>query len=264
VSSAACNDQQQQTVTNEQQAEPQLKEENVTYSDGDVTLNGYIVYDGSVQGKRPAVLVVHEWWGQTEYPRKRARDLAALGYVAMAVDIYGNGKTADNPTDAQALAGPFYADPALAKRRVDAALATIRQSANVDTSKIAAIGYCFGGGLLINVAKLGANLDGVVSFHGSLVSDVPVKKELLQSKILVCHGSSDPFVPEEEAITFQKQMDSIGADYTFKAYPDAMHAFTNPEATENGKKFNIPIAYNAAADSASWKDMQAFLARVFE
>src|SRR5690606_27597727 len=119
----ACNDQQQSSATGEQQQQPQLKEEKVTYSDGDVTLNGYIVYDESVKEKRPAVLVVHEWWGQTAYPRKRARDLAALGYVAMAVDMYGDGKTADNPKDAEALAGPIYGDPALAKRRVEAALA---------------------------------------------------------------------------------------------------------------------------------------------
>ncbi len=246
---------------------PLLKEENITYSPGDITdsivLDGYVVYDQNVEGKRPAVLVVHEWWGLNDYPKKRARELAALGYIAMAVDIYGNGKRAEDPGTAGKLAAPFYENPQLAKQRFDAAMAKIKTYSQTDTSKIAAIGYCFGGGLLLNIARLGEDIDGIVSFHGSLLG-TPADKNLLKAKILVCHGAADTFVPLSDVDQFKKQMDSIGATYTFKAYDGATHAFTNPDATEKGKKYNIPIAYNASADTASWKDMKEFLGTVFK
>jgi dienelactone hydrolase len=208
------------------------------------------------------VLVVHEWWGLNGYPKMRARKLAELGYVAMAVDMYGNGKTADNPDDAGKMAGPFYQDPQMAKSRFDAALNKLKTYPQVDTTNIAAIGYCFGGGIVLNTARLGENLKGVVSFHGTLVG-TPADKNLLKAKILVCHGADDQFVKPQEVAKFKKQMDSIGADYTFKQYPNATHAFTNPDATASGQKFKIPIAYNAAADSASWNDMKSFFAKIF-
>jgi dienelactone hydrolase len=242
---------------------PNLKEESVTYTADNVTMDGYIAYDANKEGKRPAVLVVHEWWGLNDYPKMRARKLAELGYIAMAVDMYGNGKTADNPDDAGKYAMPFYQDPQMAKARFDAAMNKLKTYSQADTNNIAAIGYCFGGAMVLNMARMGDNLKGVVSFHGNLVG-VPPVKNLLKAKILVCHGADDKFVQQPEVEKFKKQMDSIGADYTFKVYPDATHAFTNPAATANGEKFKIPIKYNAAADSASWNDMKDFFARIFK
>lgn len=262
---SSCNNagDQKDTDTKDSTAmTPKLKEENITYTGDNTTMNGYIVYDENKEGARPAVLVVHEWWGLNDYTKLRARQLAELGYIALAVDMFGNGKTADNPKDAGSLATPFYENPQMAKARFDAALEKIRTYPQTDTSKIAAIGYCFGGAQVINMAKLGDDLKGVVSFHGNL-NVVPAKKELLKAEILVCHGAADPFVPQAEVDQFKKQMDSIGAKYTFKAYEGAVHAFTNPEATEKGQQFNIPIKYDAAADSASWNDMKTFFGRIF-
>ena len=238
-----------------------IKEDAVEYSADTVKMNGYVAYDANVEGKRPIVLVVPEWWGLTDYPRMRAKQLAQLGYLAMAVDMYGNGKTVDNPTDAQNMSMPFYQDPQMGYKRLMAAAAKIKSDPHADTSKMAAIGYCFGGGMVLNAARLGADFDGVVSFHGSLVG-APAKKGLIKADILVCHGDADPFVPAKDVQAFKKSMDSVGAHYTFKAYPGALHAFTNPGATELGKKFNLPIAYNAAADSASWNDMKEFFGKV--
>lgn len=243
-------------------AQPKLKEENITYTGDNTTMNGYVVYDENKQGARPAVLVVHEWWGLNDYAKRRAHQLAELGYIAMAVDMFGDGKTADNPKDAEALAAPFYKNPEMARARFHAALEKLKTYPQTDTSRIGAIGYCFGGAQVINMAKLGENLAGVVSFHGNL-NVVPVKKDLIKAEILVCHGAADPFVPQEEVDQFKKQMDSAGAKYTFKAYEGAVHAFTNPDATAKGEKFSIPIKYDAAADSASWNDMKAFFERVF-
>ncbi len=243
-------------------AKIKLKEENITYTGDNTTMHGYVVYDENKQGPRPAVLVVHEWWGLNDYAKSRARQLAELGYVAMAIDMFGNGKTADNPDDAGKLAGPFYEDTKMAKTRFDAALEKIKTYPQTDTARIGAIGYCFGGAQVLNAAKLGDNLKGVVSFHGNL-NVVPANKDLLKAEILVCHGAADPLVLQAEVDQFKKQMDSIGAKYEFKAYEGAVHAFTNPAATAAGEKFNIPIKYDAAADSASWNDMKAFFRRVF-
>jgi dienelactone hydrolase len=264
VAAISCNDQSSsnQTNTGKDSTTVAIKEDSVTYTLDGKTFKGYVVFDSNKQDKRPGVLVVHEWWGLNEYPRKRAKQLAELGYIAMAVDMYGDGKTADDPQTAQELATPFYKDPQLAKTRLDAALNKLKEYKQVDTANIAAIGYCYGGFVVLNAAKLGADLKGVVSFHGNL-SGVPVNKQLLKAKILVCHGAADQFVKQTEVDAFKHSMDSAGVDYSFKAYPNATHAFTNPAATEKGKKFNMPIEYNAAADTASWNDMKDFLNRIF-
>ncbi|HSN60364.1 MAG TPA: dienelactone hydrolase family protein, partial [Ferruginibacter sp.] len=225
--------------------------------------NGYVAYDASTDKKRPVVLIVHEWWGLNDYAKSRAKQLAELGYLAMAVDFYGNGQQADNPDLAGKLATPFYQQPAMAKARFDAALAKVKTMAQADTNQIAAIGYCFGGAQVLNMARMGSPLKGVVSFHGNLVG-VPADKNLLTANVLVCHGEADPFVPATEVAQFKKQMDSIGAPYTFKGYANAKHAFTNPAATEMGTKFSIPVAYNAAADSTSWNDMKVFFGQIFK
>ncbi len=240
-----------------------IKEENVGYQSDSARLNGFVAYDSGSSAKRPVILIIHEWWGLNDYTKSRARQLASLGYLAFAIDMYGDGKMGNNPDEAGKLATPFYTNPAMAKARFDAALAKIKTYAQADTGKIAAIGYCFGGAMVLNMARLGEPLKGVVSFHGNLVG-VPADKALLKAKILVCHGADDQFVKPEEVAVFKKQMDSIGADYTFKSYPGSTHAFTNPNATKLGEQFKMPIAYNAAADTASWKDMQDFFGRIFK
>jgi dienelactone hydrolase len=264
VTLGSCNDQESKEADSiETKSESvSLKEEVVSFAMDTITSQSYVVYDQNDNSKRPVVLVVHEWWGLTDYPKLRARKLAELGYLAMAVDMFGNGKTADNPGDAGSLSTPFYQNPQMAQNRLNTALAKLKAMPQADTTQVAAIGYCFGGGILLNAARLGLDVDGVVSFHGTLTG-TPVNKDLLRAKILVCHGAADPFVPEQQVAAFRKSMDSINASYTFKAYPDATHAFTNPDATETGKKFNIPISYNATADSASWNDMKAFFGTLF-
>jgi dienelactone hydrolase len=260
----SCKDQPAKETSQPTAAkQPGVKEMNISYGGDNTTMNGYVAYDTSIDTRRPAILIIPEWWGLNEYPKMRARELAKLGYIAMAMDMYGNGLTTDSPSTAGKLATPFYTDPQKAKARIDAALVALKSYQQTDTAKIAAIGYCFGGGMVLNAARLGEPFKGVVSFHGSLVG-TPANKDLLTAKILVCHGADDPFVKKEEVDKFKKQMDSIKADYTFKTYPGAVHAFTNPKATEVGKQWNIPIAYNAAADSASWNDMKQFFDKIFK
>jgi dienelactone hydrolase len=260
----SCSDEaSKKTEAPAETRQPAVKELDISYAGDSITMNGFVAFDTSIDTKRPAILVIPEWWGLNEYPKTRARELAKLGYIAMAMDMYGNGLTTDSPSTAGKLAMPFYTNPQKAKARIDAALVALKSFMQTDTGKIAAIGYCFGGGMVLNTARLGEDFKGVVSFHGSLIG-TPANKDLLKAKILVCHGADDPFVPQQQVDQFKKQMDSIKADYTFKAYPGAVHAFTNPNATEVGKKWNIPIAYNAAADSASWKDMQEFFDRIFK
>lgn len=265
LSLAACNNEEKKAEPEASAAakEPKIKEDNISYTGDNISMNGFVAYDENKEGPRPAVIIIPEWWGLNDYPKERAKQLAALGYFAMAIDMFGNGKTADNPDSAGKYVLPFYSDPKMTQRRFDAALAKLKSYSQVDTSKIAAIGYCFGGAQVLNMARLGENLKGVVSFHGNLMG-VPADKNTLKAAILVCHGSADPFVPAAEVGKFKKEMDSVGANYTFKAYENATHAFTNPASTENGKKFNLPIAYNAAADSASWQDMKTFFDKIFQ
>ena len=259
---AGCDNSTKTSSDKTQTKTMDIREEAVTYMQGDSVFNGYITYDHNDSSARPAVMVVHEWWGLTEYARNRAKQLAELGYVAMAVDMYGGGRTAADPAEAQAMATPFYENPALAKTRLEAAQNKLTSYKEVNPAKVAAIGYCFGGFVVLNAAKLGENLAAVVSFHGGL-GGVSPSKDLLKAKIFVAHGGNDQFVPAQEVDAFRKSMDSVGASYTFKVYPDATHAFTNPQATDMGKKFKLPIEYNAPADSASWADMKAFFKTVF-
>jgi dienelactone hydrolase len=243
--------------------DPVIVEQDVIYSADSVNMNGFVAYDSSKEGPRPIVLVVHEWWGLNDYAKMRTRELAKLGYLAMAVDMYGDRKQADNPDSAKKLAMPFYMNPQMAKTRFDAALAKVKTYSQADPAKVAAIGYCFGGAIVTTMAKLGDDLKGVVNFHGNL-NLVPTDKSLLKGEILVCHGGVDPFVPQAEVDQFKKQMDSIGAKYIFRVYDSATHAFSNPNATAIGKKFDMPIAYNAAADTASWNEMKSFFDRILK
>ncbi len=240
-----------------------IKGEEITYTSGETTLKGYVAYDASSKEKRPAILVVPEWWGCNEYVRMRARMLAQLGYIAIAVDMYGEGKIAADPKAAGEYATPFYKNPQLGKERIEAALKKIKEYAVTDASQIAAIGYCFGGSMVLNAAKMGMDFKGVVSFHGGL-QGVPATTGTTKAKILVCHGADDKFVSADEVKQFKSNLDSVKVPYQFIEYPGATHAFSNPDATANGKKFNLPIAYNEAADKKSWEDMKSFFKMIFK
>ena len=235
----------------------------VDYTQAGTTLKGYLAYDDALEGKRPGVLVVHEWWGHNPYARQRARDLAALGYTALAVDMYGEGKQAEHPKDAGKFAGAVRENAEVATARFTAAMQRLKAEATVDASKLGAIGYCFGGSVVLNMARWGVDLDGVVSFHGSPATTKEAATGDVKAKILVCHGADDNFIPQEQIDAFKAEMDAAGADYTFKAYEGAKHSFTNPDADAMAEKFGIGIAYNADADQQSWSDMKAFFEDVF-
>lgn len=242
----------------------ELIEKEVNYEANDLIMSGLMVYDDSFDGQRPGVLVVHEWWGQNDYAKKRARMLAKLGYTAFAVDMYGEGKTAENPKDAGKLAGEVYSNLENAKLRFQAAIEVLKKERTANPDKIGAVGYCFGGGILINMARLGVEIDGVVSFHGNLATENPVQEGVVKTKILVCHGSADPLVPEAQVEAFKDEMVSAKVDYEFIAYEGATHAFTNPKADETAKEFQLPVGYNEKADIESWEAMQKFFQKVFE
>jgi dienelactone hydrolase len=235
----------------------------VEYKVGDITLKGYIAYDNSIKGKRPGIIVVHEWWGLNNYPKKRAEMLAKLGYVALAADMYGDGKTVDNPGDAQKSAGESMKDVNLYKSKFLAAMDFLKQDEHADPTQIGAIGYCYGGGVVLNMARAGVDLKGVVSFHGSLGAAIPAEKGNVKAKILACAGAADKFISSEAVETFKKEMKEAGADLKYVAYEGALHAFSNPDATESGKKFNLPIAYDEKADKGSWAEMQKFFKTIF-
>lgn len=237
--------------------------EEVEYKVGDTTFKGYLAYDDSVEGKRPGILVVHEWWGHNKYARSRADQLAKLGYTALAVDMYGDGKQADHPEKAGELATGVLSNMDEAEKRFQAALDFLKAQPTVNPEHVAAIGYCFGGAVVLNMAIRGVDIDGVASFHGILPQEAP-KDADVKAKIIVFHGADDPFVPREQFDTFKKVMEDSNADYTLVVYPGVQHSFTNPEADEVGKKFDLPLVYDKDADEKSWEQFQAFLKTIFQ
>ncbi len=244
-------------------AEPKILGKTVEYSVQGTVVKSYLVYDDQIKGKRPGVLVVPEWWGLNDYARMRARMLAELGYTALAVDMYGEGKQATHPDDAKAFSSELMKNSEVAKARFMAAMEFLKQQGSVDPTRIAAIGYCIGGGVVLNMARQGVDLRGVASFHGSLTAVKPAQPGNIKAKILVLHGGADKFITPEQIEAFKQKMKSAGADFQFISYPGATHSFTNPEATELGKKFNMPITYNADADKASWGELKEFLKKIF-
>jgi dienelactone hydrolase len=235
----------------------------VTYNSDSLTMKGYLAFDDGMKGKRPGIIVVHEWWGNNDYSRRRADMLAELGYIALAVDMYGDGKQADNPTDAGKFAREVMKDPSTLQARFTAAMDFLKNDEHVDASQIGAIGYCFGGGVVLAMARIGIDLKAVVCFHGSLATQNPAKKGDIKARILVCNGAADKFISADDVKKFKVEMKSAGVDFKFIDYPGATHAFTNPASTEVGKKFNMPIAYNEKADKRSWSEMQKWFKKTF-
>jgi dienelactone hydrolase len=231
-------------------AQAAIKEEPVTYKDGDTTMKGFIVYDDAKKGRRPGIVVVHEWWGITKHTRDEARKFAEQGYTAFVADMFGDGKTADNPKDASGLMKSLMGSPDAVQGRFNAARSRLAKHATVDAKKIGASGYCMGGTVVLNMARSGAPLAAVAAFHPSLgaykAGGKPVK-----ARVLVLNGADDPFNKPEQIEAFKNDMESAKANYKFVNYPGAVHAFTNPEATEKGKQYNIPLAYHPEADKQS-------------
>ena len=265
---AACSgktqETDQETISEPAPSGPQLMGEEVTYSTDTINMKGYLAYDANQEGARPGILVVHEWWGHNDYARKRADMLAEMGYTALAVDMYGDGKTADHPDDAGKFSSEVAQNIESGEARFNAALDLIKSHPTTDPNNIAAIGYCFGGGVVLHMARSGSDLRGVVSFHGSLGTETPAQEGAIKAAVLVCHGADDPFVPAEHVEAIQTEMEAAKADFTFKSYPGAVHSFTNPSADSVGAKFELPLKYDQAADEQSWQEMQDLFARIFQ
>jgi dienelactone hydrolase len=237
-----------------------LQTKTIEYKQGDAVLEGYLAFDDVFTGNRPGVLVVHEWKGLGNYAKSRAEQLAKMGYVAFAVDIYGKGIRPTTNEEAAAEAGKFYKDVPLMRARVNAGLQILRSQPNVDTAKLAAIGYCFGGKTVLELARSGASIAGVVSFHGTLATPNPEDAKNIKCKVLVCHGGIDPNVPPDEVKAFEDEMAAANVDWQLIAYGGAVHSFTNPESGNDPSK---GVAYNEKADKRSWQAMQSFFAEIF-
>ena len=259
----ACGGTDKSSQTTEEATIPNVIGEEVTYSTESTEMKGYIAYDENMEGKRPGVLVVHEWWGHNDYVRERADMLAELGYVAIAVDMYGDGKQAAHPEDAGKFSGQVFANLDEAKARFDAAIEALKANPNVEPNQMAAIGYCFGGSVVLSMANSGYDLDAVAAFHAGLQLPIPPSKNI-KAQILVAHGADDPFVPAESVAAYRAAMDSVGANYKFVAYDGSVHAFTSPEATALGEEFDLPLMYNEDADKASWNELMRLFEEVFK
>lgn len=237
-----------------------VKTEVVEYKLGDVTLEGYLAYDEAQTGARPGVVIVHQWRGLTENEKMRARMLAELGYVALAVDVYGKGVRPATNEEAAKEAGKYYADTKLLRDRLQAGLQALLANKLVDAKRVAAIGYCFGGSAVLELARSGAPLAGVVSFHGGLKTGNPADAANIKGKALVCHGAEDTYVPMADVQAFMEEMKAANVDYQFIAYSGAVHSFTQKEAGDDKTKGS---AYNANADRRSWQAMRDFFAEIF-
>lgn len=235
----------------------------VEYRDGALVLKGYLAWDDARKGKRPGMLVVHEWWGHNDYARKRARMLAKLGYTALAVDMYGGGRQAPHPEDAGKFASEVTKNMDVMKARFLVAMDRLKQEPTVDTARIGAIGYCFGGAVVLNMARQGLDLAGVASFHGSLATSHPAEPGEVKAKVLVLHGGADTFIPPEQVGAFAAEMARAGADFRFISLAGAKHSFTNPDADAYARQFGMDVAYDAAADRASWEEMRRFFRQLF-
>lgn len=236
-----------------------IKKEVVTYKDGKTALEGYLVYDDAVKTPRPAVMIVHQWMGLGDYEKSRAEQLAQAGYIAFAIDVYGKGVRPKSPQEAGKVAGTYKNDRNLYRSREKAALDFIKKNPLVDSKHIVVMGYCFGGMGALELARSGAPVVGVVSFHGNLNNPTPKDANNIKGKTLILHGAIDPYVPMTEVETFMAEMNQAGVDYQFVAYSGAVHAFTDKGA---GNDIKAGVAYNEVADRRSWKAFMDFLGEV--
>ncbi|MGO8704257.1 MAG: dienelactone hydrolase family protein [Candidatus Brocadiia bacterium] len=242
-------------------ARGEVRTEMVKYKLGDTTMIGCMAWDDAVQGRRPGVLVVHEWYGLNDYAKSRARQLAQLGYVALAVDMYGNGVVANDAAEAGKLATALRNDRPLMRARAQAALETLQKNPLCDPRRVAAIGYCFGGGVVLELARSGADIAGVASFHGNLDTPNLDDAKNIRAKVLVLHGADDPHVNAAQVAAFQQEMRNAKVDWQMIFYGGAVHSFTNPASGDDPSR---GVAYNAAADRRSWDAMKAFFNEIFK
>jgi len=232
-----------------------VKSRVVEYEAGGVPLQGYMAWDDAAKGKRPGVIVVHEWWGHNQHARSAADRLAKEGYVAFALDMFGKGKSTTHPDSAQAFVAEAMKDAAEIPTRFDAALAILKADSHVDPARIGAIGYCFGGSVVLGMARSGEDLKAVGTFHGALQTQHPAEPGKVKAKLLIQTGDADPMVPATAVAAFDKEMKAAGANYRIITYPGAKHSFTNPNADKAG----VPgLAYNASADQKSWAELLKF------
>ncbi|HBG61593.1 MAG: dienelactone hydrolase [Omnitrophica WOR_2 bacterium GWF2_38_59] len=238
----------------------ELQSQVIDYMDGDTVLEGYIVYDDNFNGKRPGIMVVHEWTGLGPYEKMRADQLAKLGYVALAADIYGKGIRPNAREEASKQAGIYRNNRQLMRNRAKAGIVQLKKHPLVNNKDVAAIGYCFGGGVVLELARSGADVQGVVSFHGNLDTPHPEDARTIKAKVLVLHGADDPHVPSEQINSFKKEMGSAGVDWQIISYQNAVHSFTNPSSGNDPSK---GAAYNEKADKQSWSDMLTFFRKIF-
>ncbi len=242
-------------------AEAAVQTRVIEYKQGEAVLEGFLAWDDAHAGPRPGVLVVHDWYGPGPYTNSRCQQLAKMGYVAFAADIYGKGIRPTDPKECGVQAGKYRSDRALLRARVNAGLAVLRQQDGVDQKRIAAIGYCFGGTTVIELARSGADVAGVVSFHGGLDSPTPADGRNIRCKVLALQGADDPFVPAGDIAAFQDELRKAGVDWQFVAYGGAVHSFTRPDAGNDPSK---GAAYNESADRRSWQAMKDFFAEIFK
>jgi dienelactone hydrolase len=243
--------------------EVEIEGKELSYSTASTDMKGYMAYPKNMDGEAPGILVVHEWWGHNDYARQRADMLARMGYVAMAIDMYGEGKTAGHPEDAGKFTQEVMSNIEEAKARFASAMQTLQNSEMVDSSRIGAIGYCFGGSVALSMANAGMDLKGVVAFHSGVQLPIQPENGSVKGKILVCNGADDPFISPESVVNFESAMDAAGADYEYLVYEGAKHSFTSPVADSLGKQFELPLEYNKAADEDSWNRMTALFTEVF-
>ncbi len=241
-------------------AQAKMITKTIDYQQGGDTLQGYLAYDDKFTGKRPGVLVAHQWKGLGDYERERARMLAEMGYVAFAFDVYGKGIRPKNREEAGKLSGQYKANRPLLRNRARAAVITLRKQPNVDVNRLAIIGYCFGGGTALELARSGADLKGFVSFHGSLDTPTPADAKNIKGKVLILHGADDPYSPMKDVVALSDELSAANVNYEIDLYGGAVHSFTEKAA---GNDVSSGAAYNAQADARSWARMKAFFAEIF-
>ncbi|MBW0147765.1 dienelactone hydrolase family protein [Marinobacter arenosus] len=241
----------------------EMQTETIEYKIDDQTFTGYMAWDDELEGKRPGVLVVHEWWGHNDFAREQAEKLAASGYTAFALDMYGSGKLAEHPDTAQKFMQEATQDIEQVKARFLKAKSLLAEHESVDSSRIAAQGYCFGGAVVLNMARLGVDLDGVVSFHGALGSPLKAEPGMVKARVQVYTGGADKMVPSEQVAGLVQEMQNAGVDLTLVSFPGVLHSFTNPGADKFAEEFGMPVGYNEDAATRSWQGTMRFYEEIF-